>query len=79
MKRIPLGKLHYEFDRRAEPRLRIAPGETVVVESEDALSGQIRTNDDRALVARATVTAARPGPADGDWRDPRFLQPTYPV
>lgn len=47
MKRIPLGPLYYEFSRHNEPRLRIASGETLVVETEDAFSGQIRTNADR--------------------------------
>ena len=47
MQRIPIGPLYYEFSRHNEPRLRIRPGETIVVESEDAFSGQIRTNDDR--------------------------------
>ena len=47
MKRLPLGPLYYEFSRHNEPRLRIEPGETIVVESEDAFSGQIRTNADR--------------------------------
>lgn len=47
MHHLPLGELHYEFSRHVAPRLRIAPGETVVVDSEDAFSGQIRTNDDR--------------------------------
>src|SRR5205809_1046974 len=47
MKRIPLGPLYYEFSRHNEPRLRIEPGETLIVESEDAFSGQIRTNADR--------------------------------
>ena len=47
MKRLPVGPLYYEFSRHNEPRLRINPGETVLVEAEDAFSGQIRTNDDR--------------------------------
>src|SRR5512145_2696442 len=47
MQRLPIGPLYYEFSRHNEPRLRIRPGETIVVESEDAFSGQIRTNDDR--------------------------------
>ncbi len=47
MQRLPLGPLYYEFSRHNEVRLRIQPGETVLVESEDAFSGQIRTNDDR--------------------------------
>ena len=33
--------------RHNEPRLHITPGETVLVEAEDAFSGQIRTNADR--------------------------------
>ena len=47
MQRLPVGPLYYEFSRHNEPRLRIQPGETMLVESEDAFSGQIRTNDDR--------------------------------
>ena len=47
MHRLPLGPLYYEFSRYNEPRLRIRPGEKVLIETEDAFSGQIRTNDDR--------------------------------
>lgn len=47
MQRLPIGPLYYEYSRHNEPRLRISSGETIVVESEDAFSGQIRTNDDR--------------------------------
>jgi amidase len=47
MLRLPLGPLYYEFSRHNEPRLRIEPGESVLVETEDAFSGQIRTDDDR--------------------------------
>jgi acetamidase/formamidase len=47
MHRLPVGPLYYEFSRHNEPRLRIQPGETVLVETEDAFSGQIRTNEDR--------------------------------
>jgi amidase len=47
MQRLPIGPLYYEFSRHNEIRLRIEPGETIAVESEDAFSGQIRTNDDR--------------------------------
>jgi amidase len=47
MKRLPIGPLYYEFSRHNEPRLKIEPGETIVVESEDAFSGQVRTNEDR--------------------------------
>ncbi len=58
MKRIPLGPLVYEFSRHEPPRLRIEPGETIVVESEDAFSGQIRTNADRR--DRTTVPKSNP-------------------
>jgi acetamidase/formamidase len=47
MQRLPLGPLYYEFSRFNEPRLTIRSGETIAVESEDAFSGQIRTNNDR--------------------------------
>lgn len=47
MKRLGLGPLYYEFSRHNEPRIRIEPGESLVVETEDAFSGQIRTDADR--------------------------------
>lgn len=47
MKHLQVGPLYYEFSRHNEPRLRIESGETILVDSEDAFSGQIRTNDDR--------------------------------
>lgn len=47
MQRIPLGDLEYEFDRKRPPRVRIASGESLIVESQDAFSGQIRTENDR--------------------------------
>ena len=47
MKRLSAHPLSYEFSRHHEPRLRITPGETIVVETEDALSGQIRSDTDR--------------------------------
>jgi acetamidase/formamidase len=47
VKRLPLGPLYYEFSRHHSPRLRIDPGETIIVETEDAFSGQIRTDADR--------------------------------
>ncbi len=47
MQQVSAEPLNYEFSRHLEPRVRIQPGETIIVEAEDALSGQIRTNDDR--------------------------------
>ncbi len=71
MRRIPLGALHYEFSRHTEPRLRVEPGETIVVETEDAFSGQIRTDADRRnkvampysnpLTGPVSVAGAEPG------------------
>lgn len=42
MQQVSAFPLVYEFDRRLPPRATIKPGETIRVESEDALSGQIR-------------------------------------
>ena len=47
MQRLSAHPLSYEFTRHREPRLRIPSGETLVVESEDALSGQLRKAGDR--------------------------------
>ena len=47
MKRIDAQPLCYEFSRHNKPRARIAPGESLLVESEDALSGQIRKPGDQ--------------------------------
>lgn len=62
MKRLPLGPLCYEFSRHTEPRLRIEPGETIVVESEDAFSGQIRTPEDRRDKSRMPFSNPQTGP-----------------
>ncbi len=73
MKRLSAGPLSYEFSRHAEVRLRLAPGETVTVETEDALSGQIRGDADRRdksampysnpLTGPIVVEGAEPGDA----------------
>ena len=47
MQHVASEPLVYEFSRHLEPRARVRSGETLQVESEDALSGQIRSNDDR--------------------------------
>ena len=44
---LPLGKLLYEIDRREPPLLEIDSGDEVVVETEDAFTGQIRQPGDR--------------------------------
>ena len=90
MSRIPLGPLHYEFSRHNEPRLRIEPGETIVVETEDALSGQIRDEGrpprqgqdalqqpaDRPDLGRGGRAGRRPG--RDDRRDPPDHRPVLP-
>lgn len=58
MLRLTMGPLHYEFSRDHVPRVRIGRGETMQVESEDAFSGQIRTNDDRR--DKSTVPFSNP-------------------
>ncbi len=73
MKRLSMGPLYYEFSRHHEPRLRIVSGETVLVESEDALSGQIQSDADRRdkvkmpysnpLTGPIAVEGAEPGDA----------------
>jgi acetamidase/formamidase len=73
MKHLSVGPLYYEFSRHNEPRLRIEPGETVLVASEDALSGQIRSDADRRdkvkmpygnpLTGPIVVEGAEPGDA----------------
>ena len=62
MKRLPIGPLYYDFGRDHPPRLRIEPGETVLVESEDALSGQIRTDADRRDRVRMPYSNPLTGP-----------------
>lgn len=47
MQKIAAYPLVYELSRHLEPRAIVRPGETLLVESEDALSGQIRKPGDR--------------------------------
>ena len=71
MQHVAAYPLIYEFDRHLEPRCRIEPGETIIVESEDALSGQIRAPGDVRDKSRVPfsnpvagpifVTGAQPG------------------
>ena len=43
---LPLGTLVYEIDRGLDPVLEVDPGDAVVVETEDAFTGQIRREGD---------------------------------
>jgi amidase len=47
MKKVPATPLNYEFTRHLAPKVRIDSGETILVEAEDALSGQIRGPGDK--------------------------------
>jgi len=58
MLRLTMGPLYYELSRDHAPRVRIGCGETFQVESEDAFSGQIRTNNDRR--DKSTVPFSNP-------------------
>ncbi len=62
MNYLPLGLLHYEFSRHVTPRLQVQPGDTIAVETEDAFSGQIRTNDDRRDKIRMPYSNPVTGP-----------------
>jgi amidase len=62
IKKLPIGPLYYEFSRHNEPRLRIESGETLLVESEDAFSGQIRSNEDRRDKTRIPLGNPQTGP-----------------
>ena len=52
----------YEFSRHLPPRATVRPGETLRVETEDALSGQIRTDADRRDKARMPYSNPLTGP-----------------
>lgn len=62
MQRLAAGPLVYEFSRHLEPRLIIKAGESIIVESEDALSGQIRTDADRRDKSKVPYSNPLTGP-----------------
>lgn len=62
MKKVSASPLNYEFSRHPEPRVRIVPGDTLLVEAEDALSGQIRTDSDRRDRTRVPYSNPVTGP-----------------
>jgi len=67
---MPLGELCYEFSRHNEPRLHIQPGEQVMVETEDAFSGQIRTPDDKRDKAAMPFSNPVNGPITVEGAEP---------
>jgi len=64
MRHLPLGPLYYEFSRHHQPRLRVRPGELIRVESEDAFSGQIRTESDRRDKVKMPYSNPLTGPIE---------------
>ena len=62
VKQVNAHPLNYEFNRAIEPRCQIASGETIRVESEDALSGQIRHPGDRRDKAKMPYSNPVAGP-----------------
>lgn len=58
MQRVTLGSLVYEFSRFVEPRTKVNPSEHFIVETEDAFSGQVRTDRDRR--DKSTVPYSNP-------------------
>ena len=59
---LPLGELHYEYSRYHEPRLRVPSGSTILVETEDAFSGQIRSDRDRRDKRSMPMSNPQTGP-----------------
>jgi acetamidase/formamidase len=70
MQKLEIGPLYYEFSRHNAPRLRIKPGDKIVVATEDALSGQIRTNDDRRDKAAMPYSNPLTGPVAVEGAEP---------
>ncbi len=70
MKRVSAEPLNYEFSRHLMPRARVKPGETIVVEAEDALSGQIRSNEDRRDKTKVPHSNPVAGPIAVDGAEP---------
>jgi acetamidase/formamidase len=62
MKQVLAQPLVYEFSRHLPPRVVVQPGETLRVESEDALSGQIRQPGDRRDKAKVPYSNPVAGP-----------------
>lgn len=58
MKQVTAQPLVYDFSADHPPRVRIEPGERLLVESEDALSGQLREPTDRR--DKSTVPLSNP-------------------
>lgn len=62
MRRFSSAPLYYEFSRHHPPRAHVQSGERLLVETEDAFSGQIRRHDDRRDKARMPFSNPLTGP-----------------
>lgn len=62
MKQVAALPLVYEFSRHLTPRVTIQPGEMLRIESEDALSGQIRAPGDRRDKSKVPYSNPVAGP-----------------
>ena len=56
------GELNYTISARNSPRLRVDPGEVVLVETEDAFSGQVRKEGDRRDMKAVPYPNPQSGP-----------------
>lgn len=70
MKKLLLGELHYEFSRHHEPRLVVKPGESIEVETQDAFSGQIRSDNDRRDKSTQPLSNPQTGPIAVEGAEP---------
>lgn len=62
MQQVSARPLVYEFSRHLPPRATVQSGETLRVESEDALSGQLRTAEDRRDKSKVPYSNPIAGP-----------------
>ena len=62
--------LNYEFSRFIKPRLWVKSGESIVVETEDALSGQIKNENDRRDKTKIPWSNPVTGPINVDNSEP---------
>jgi acetamidase/formamidase len=70
MQRLTLGPLYYEFSRHHPPCVVITSGATLLVETEDALSGQIRSSADRRDKAAMPYSNPLTGPIGVEGAEP---------
>ena len=62
--------LNYEYSRFIKPRLWVESGESIVVETEDALSGQIKNENDRRDKTKIPWSNPVTGPINVDNSEP---------